>query len=189
MRARTSLAFAALALVLSVSLALMTYGLTRRYLLSKRESLATQQAVVDARAVATFLQDRTADPAAILVNLSSASGSRPVLLLGDQWFSASIDVGRDAIPVELQSMQGTRTERQRTTIDGKPAVVVAVPIGPDVGVYYEVFSLTELRDTLRTLAIILAVVAVITTLLGALLGPVRESTGPATDRDHGRRAR
>lgn len=170
LRARTSLAFAALALVLSASLALMTYGLTRQYLLSKRESLATHQAVVDAQAVARFLQNDTADPGAILVNISSTGGSRPVLLLAGRWFSASIDVGRDAVPARLQALQGTRTERQRTTINHGPAVVVAVPIGPDLGVYYEVISLTELRDTLRTLAIILTIAALITTLLGALLG-------------------
>ncbi len=170
LRARTSVAFAALALVLSVSLAFMTYELTRRYLLSERQSLATQQAVVDAHAVATFLQDRSADPAAILVRLSNAGSSRPVLVLGGQWFSASVDLGRDAIPVAMQALRGTRTERQRVTIGGQPAVVVAVPIGRDIGVYYEVFLLTELRDTLRTLAIILAVVAAMTMLVGAVLG-------------------
>jgi two-component system, OmpR family, sensor histidine kinase MtrB len=170
LRARTSVAFAALALMLSVSLALMTYGLTRRYLLSKRETLATQQAVANAHTVARFLQDRTADPAPILATLSSVSGSRPVLRLGDRWFAASIDVGRDTIPVDMRTLTDPRTERQRVMIAGEPVVVVAVPIGPDVGTYYEAFPLTELRSTLRTLATILAVVAAITTLLGALLG-------------------
>ncbi len=170
MRVRTSIAFAALALILSVSLVLMTYALTRRYLLSKRETLATHQAVVDARTAAAFLQDRTADPTVILASLSSATGAHPVLRLDRRWFAASIDAGRDAIPPALRTLQGSQTQRQRVTIGGQPAVIVAVPIGPDVGVYYEVFTLTELEATLRTLAIILAIAAAITTVSGATVG-------------------
>jgi two-component system sensor histidine kinase MtrB len=170
LRARTSVAFAGLALVLSVSLSFMTYQLTRRYLIAKRESLATQQAVVNARTAATLLARPTADPAAVLLKLSEAGGSQSVLRIGGQWYATSSDVGRGAVPPDLQSMQGGRTERQVVTIGGNPAIVVAVPIGPDVGVYYEVFVLSELRTTLRTLALVLFAVAAVTTLLGALLG-------------------
>jgi two-component system sensor histidine kinase MtrB len=170
LRTRTSLAFAVLALLLSTSLALMTYQLTRRYLLSKREALATQQAVSDARTAARLLRDRGTEPSAILLGLSSGTDARPVLRLGDRWFAASVDAGRDAVPRQLQDLTGTRTQRQRSSVDGKPVVVVAVPIGPDIGVYYDVVSLTELRSTLRTLAIILTAAATITTLFGAIVG-------------------
>ncbi len=159
-----------LALVLSVTLSLMTYELTRRYLLSTRETFATQQAVTNAQTVARFLQDRTADPTAILATVSSATGSRPVLRLGGRWYASAVDLGPNLIPAPMQALVGARTERQRVTFGGNPAVLVAVPIGPDVGVYYEVSPLTELRSTLRTLAIILAVTAAITTMFGAVVG-------------------
>jgi signal transduction histidine kinase len=170
LRTRTSMAFAVLALVLSASLSLMTYGLARRYLLSKRETLATQQALVNAHAVANLLSDPTVDRATILANVTSIGGSRPVLRLDGRWYASSIDVGRDAIPDALQSLSGDHIARQRATISGSPAVIVAVPIRPGLGVYYEVVPLAELRATLRTLAIILIAAAAITTVLGALLG-------------------
>ncbi len=174
-----------LALVLSVTLSLMTYELTRRYLLSKRETLATEQAITSANATARFLKDRTADPTVILATLSSATGSRAVLQVGGRWFATAVDVGPNIIPAPMQALKGTRTERQRVTFGGNPAVIVAVPIGPDVGVYYEVSPLTELRSTLRTLAFILAITAAITTLFGAVVGCLREPTRPPPDQQHG----
>jgi signal transduction histidine kinase len=93
-----------------------------------------------------------------------------VLQLGGQWFASTKDVGRRSIPVDLRSLPGRQTARQLVTIGGAPAIVVAVPIAPNVGVYYQVFSLAELRSTLRTLAAVLAVAAAVTTLLGALIG-------------------
>lgn len=170
LRARTSCAFALLALLLSISLAVMTYEITRRYLLSKREDLATQQAVTNARAAARLLRDRTVDPTSVLVNISSGTDASAVLKLGERWYAASVDAGRDLIPAPLRSIDGSRTLRQRTTTGGDPVVVVAVPIEPEVGVYYEIGSLAELESTLRTLAIILAVAASVTTLLGAFVG-------------------
>jgi signal transduction histidine kinase len=170
LRARTSVAFALLAFVLSMSLAFMTYELTRRYLLSKREDLATQQAVTNARAASRLLRDRNVDPTSVLVNLSSGTDARAVLQLGGRWYAASVDTGRDLIPVPLRSIDGPHTERQRFSSDGDPAVVVAVPIEPGVGVYYEIDRLTELTTTLRSLGVILAIAATLTTLLGAIVG-------------------
>ncbi len=170
LRARTSLAFALLALVLSMSLAFMTYELTRRYLLSKREDLATQQAVANARAASRLLRDQTVDPTAVLVNLSSGTDARAVLQLRGRWYAASVDAGRDLVPEPLRSLEGPKTERQRVDDGGDPAVVVAVPIEPGVGVYYEINPLGELSTTLRTLGIILAIAATATTVLGAFVG-------------------
>jgi two-component system, OmpR family, sensor histidine kinase MtrB len=166
------MAFALLALLLSVSLALMTYGLTRRYLISKRETSATQEAVANAHAIARYLGDRPLDPATILVNLSTVGSSRSVVHVGARWFAASSDIGRSSIPVQLQSLHGDRILRQRVAVSGATAIVVAVPIRPNIGVYYDVFPLTELRSTLRTLGIVLMIAAVIVTLLGAALGRV-----------------
>ena len=170
LRTRTSIAFAALALLLSVSLAVMTYELTRGYLISKRENLATREALANAHSVTTLLRDPTVDRATVLPNLSSVGGFSPVLQLNGQWFASTIDVGRHDIPAGLRSLRGRQTARQWVTIDGAPAIVVAVPIQPNLGVYYQVFFLTELGSTLRTLALVLAIAAALTTLLGALLG-------------------
>ena len=170
LRTKTGIAFAALALLLSVTLAVMTYELTRSYLIAKRENLATREALTNAHSVATLLQNPAVDRATLLPNLSSVGSSSSVLQLDGQWFTSAVDVGRHAIPPGLQSLRGNQTARQRVTIAGAPAIVVAVPIEPNLGVYYQVFSLTELRSTLRTLAVALAIAAAVTTLFGALIG-------------------
>jgi len=170
LRTRTSLAFALLALVLSAGLAVMTYELTRRYLVSKREDLATQQAVANAHAASRLLRDRSIDPTSVLVSVASGTDARAVLKLDGRWYATSVDAGRDLIPKPLRTIDGPPTRRQRFHADGDPVVVVAVPIEPGVGVYYEIATLAELTTTLRTLGIILAVAATITTLLGAIVG-------------------
>ena len=109
LRTRTGIAFAALALLLSVSLAVMTYELTRSYLIAKRESLATREALTNAHSVATLLQNPAVDRATLLPNLSSVGGSSSVLQLDGQWFASTIDVGRHAIPSDLRSLRGNRT--------------------------------------------------------------------------------
>lgn len=170
LRTRASIAFALLALLLSVSLAFLTYGLARRYLLSKREAAVTQQAIQNARTVAGYLQSPTVEPTEILVNLAPLEGSRSVLRLDGRWYAASIDTGRATIPKQLQAVHGNHVQRQRVVAGRSTLLVVAVPIEPGRGTYFDVVRLDELQTTLRTLATILGIAAAITTVSGALVG-------------------
>jgi two-component system sensor histidine kinase MtrB len=172
LRAKTGIAFAVLALVLSVSLAFMTYQLSRGYLLARRESFATREALANAHTVARLLKDPVIDRTTVLPNFSSTGGSGSLLRLDDEWFASTTAFSRATIPAGLRSLPDDRTARQRVTIAGTPSLVVAVPIHPNLGVYYQVFFLTELRSTLRTLAWVLGIAAAVTTLLGALIGHV-----------------
>ena len=61
LRARGAVAFAVLALLLSTSLSLLTYQLTRSHLIDQRESLVLRQALVNARAVSDALRSTTQD--------------------------------------------------------------------------------------------------------------------------------
>ena len=129
LRTRTSVAFAALALLLSVSLALMTYGLTRRFLLSKRESLATQQAVVNARAAATRSEIQRSIGPRCSSSLSSTDRSSAVLrssaIVGSQLRRRRTRC--HPCPVAVVERNADRAAASR--VAGDPAIIVAVPIG------------------------------------------------------------
>lgn len=168
LRARTALAFAILALVLSGTLALLTYGITRWYLIDRREELAARQAFLNARVVATV--DNAGEISNVLDTLPSASASSAVYRSGRRWYSTSVAAGRADIPTSvIDAARSGDVARQRVEVQGDPALVVGIPVGSDA-TYFEVFSLLELERTLRTIAGALVAAALATTAAGALLG-------------------
>ena len=147
------------ALLLSAAVALLSYGLTRRYLLTQRETSAQRQAHVNARLVGGALRSAS-DVPQLLGSLQSPAGSSAVVLHDGRWFAASLDLGREAIPVALQEAvvdQRSRA-RQRFVLDHVPRLVVGLPL-PGSDAYFEVFPLRELDRTLRTLRAALTVAA------------------------------
>jgi signal transduction histidine kinase len=192
LRARVTLAFALGALLLSLLMGGLTYGVTRRYLLHQRESSVVHQAYVNAQLVRAGLRSARPDVPQLLGGLeTSAAGSQSVLRYTDRWFATSIAVGRDALPAPLRSavLRGTPA-RQRYRLDGSPHLVVGVPIPSVHAQYFEVFTLAELDRTLRLLGGTLAAAAALTALAGAFLGrwasgrvlaPVSEAARAAAD--------
>ncbi|MEY2565712.1 MAG: two-component system, OmpR family, sensor histidine kinase MtrB [Actinomycetota bacterium] len=192
LRARVTLAFALGALLLSLLMGGLTYGVTRRYLLRQRESSVVHQAYVNAQLVRAGLRSARPDVPQLLGGLeTSAAGSQSVLRYTDRWFATSIAVGRDALPAPLRStvLRGTPA-RQRYRLDGSPHLVVGVPIPSVNAQYFEVFTLAELDRTLRLLGGTLAAAAALTALAGAFLGrwasgrvlaPVSEAARAAAD--------
>lgn len=173
LRARGSLAFALMALLLSAVLVAITYELTRRYLVEQRESLAVRQALVNARVVGGVLGSDTVDVAALLATLPSSDGSSAVLELRGEWFAASVAAGQADVPASLLETVGAGSVAvQRTRLEPDAAVVVGVPLVAQGARYFEVFPLDELERTLRTLGTVLGVAAVVTTATGAVLGRV-----------------
>ncbi len=171
LRIRAATAFALLALVLSVSLSALTFQLARRFLLNQREDLAVRQAVVNAGVVRSTLSDPTSDVRELLVSLDGSSSSRPLLQRGGDWFAATVEVGRDNVPVSLQQMVSKGTAGvERIRAGGVPYVAVGVPLPAVDARYYEFAPMTELNRTLQTLASALAAAAFITTLAGAGAG-------------------
>ncbi|MDQ1375513.1 MAG: two-component system, OmpR family, sensor histidine kinase MtrB [Actinomycetota bacterium] len=172
LRARVTLAFALGALLLSLLMGGLTYGVTRRYLVRQRESAVIHQAFVNAQLVRAGLRSARPDVPQLLGGLETgAAGSESVLRYTDRWFATSIAVGRDALPVRLRSavLAGTPA-RQRYPLDGSPHLVVGVPIPSVDAQYFEVFPLAELDRTVRLLGVTLVAAAALTALAGAFLG-------------------
>ncbi|MGH9281879.1 MAG: hypothetical protein ACRD0S_02965, partial [Acidimicrobiales bacterium] len=92
LRARAAVAFGLVAFTLSGVLSLLSYQLTRNYLLDQRQSAAMRTAFVNARLARDAL--RTPDPNVpeLLAQLQSASNSIPVLLYRGRPFAANVGV-------------------------------------------------------------------------------------------------
>ena len=169
LRARVMAGFAAGALVVSASMAVLSYQLTRSSLLSGRERTAARAAYVDASVVRAALTAES--PVDVLQSLDTGGNRRAVIRQNGQWYSRSTDTGiSETIPHSLQQLvMSGRTGSQRVSTPTGPAIVVGIPIESDTS-YYVIDSLHELDRTLSVLALVLGLVAAVTTIAGAALG-------------------
>ncbi|MCA1844882.1 MAG: HAMP domain-containing histidine kinase, partial [Actinobacteria bacterium] len=170
LRSRLLVAFVGGALLLSAAVAVLSYGLTRHYLLTQREASAQRQAEVNARLVGGALRSAS-DVPQLLGSLQSPAGSSSVVLHGSRWIAASLDLGRDALPAGLQEAVVNRRirARQRYVLDHVPRLAVGLPL-PDGDAYFEMFPLRELDRTLRTLRVALTTAAAAAMVGAAGLG-------------------
>ncbi|MFE9914233.1 sensor histidine kinase [Micromonospora sp. NPDC005553] len=170
LRTRVTAAFAVGALLLSASMALISYELTRRSLLDDRERIALRAAYFDAAVVHAGLDTDTPDVVEVLRSLDTGGSRRPVLHLNGEWYARAADPGTTAaIPDELlRVVSAGEPAVQRVRVDGQPALVVGVPLSASA-TYFEVNSLRELEQTFRVLALALTSVAVLVAGSGAAL--------------------
>lgn len=171
LRSRSAGGFALLALLLSTMLSVATYQLARWYLLDQRQGLAERQALLHAQVLSGQLSGQVVlSDTEILAALAVTKG-RAVLLVDDEWYSAVIDLNESRVPAGLlaATLEGT-AQRQRIEVNQVPYFVIGVPLPEIDTAYFEFVPALEYERTLGTLAVVLAVVASITTALGALFG-------------------
>jgi signal transduction histidine kinase len=196
LRARAALAFAALAFLVSVGLAALTYQIARTYLLDQRETLVVRQAGLNARALNAALGTPDADVSSLLANLPSTSGSRGIVSIDGEWFSSSLQEEGASVPHDVvdETLAG-HAVKKRVNRSGTPTMVVGVPLPQAPGAYFEVAPLNELQRTLAVLAWSLTAAAAFTTVVGASLGvyasrrllrPLREFSHAAAEIGHGK---
>lgn len=195
LRTKIVLRFAAVALVLSVLLGAITYISVRQLLLDDREASSIDQVVGDARLLATAIGSGSANPSEVLASLRPPSRSTPLLNRNGQWFAASLQVRPGDLPDELTSIVlNGEAARQILSIRDRPVLVVGIPLGENVGSYFEVFSLLDVENTLSTLLQVLILAGATTTVAGVVLGgwmagrvlrPLREVTAVASQISEG----
>jgi signal transduction histidine kinase len=171
LRTRIVGGFATGALVLSASMALASYQVTRSSLLAGRERATIRAANFDAKVVGEGLAAQHPDIVELLRSLDSGGNRRTLLYRDGRWYSRTADVGvTSAVPLRLQQMVAEgQPGMQRTLVDGVPTVVVGIPLSATTALY-EVDSLRELNQTLRVLSWVLTFVAMATAIGGAGLG-------------------
>ncbi|MFN8024251.1 MAG: HAMP domain-containing sensor histidine kinase [Acidimicrobiales bacterium] len=179
LRARSATAFALSALVLSITLSVVTYQLGRWFLLDQREDLATRQVTVNALVVKGLVAagdlgaasgpdgaaERLAD------SVRSLTNARSVVRVGDIWLATVVQLNEDRIPVGLVDDVGTdEAALQRVRVNGTPYLVVGLALPGVDADYFEFVPLAEYERTLETLLTVLVVGASVTTVLGAGAG-------------------
>lgn len=168
---RVTLAFALGALVLSVTMAALTYQVARTYLLRQREASVLRQVYANANVVRRALANPQPDLPRLLSSLGAPGGSFPIVRLGDDWFAASLAVGRADLPHALRQQVAAGTPAaQRFSLDGVPSVAVGVPLPAVRAAYFEVFQHEMLNRTLQVLRASLAAGALATAVAGAGVG-------------------
>jgi two-component system, OmpR family, sensor histidine kinase MtrB len=171
LRARSTFAFALLALILSVALSVSTYQIARWYLLDQRERLAVRQAFINASVAKGLLASGGAVPLDVIGTVGTASGTRALLNTGGKWFAATVELDESKVPsAVLTSVQAGAAVEQRVDINGSPYLVVGVSLPGLASSYFEFVPLREYQRTLETLFVVLLIAGSVTTLGGALGG-------------------
>ena len=171
LRLRSAVAFALLALVLSVTLSTVTYQLARWYLLTQREALATRQVTLNALVVKGILAAGDTAPEEALSSLRSGSAARPVLLYGDSWYAPIVELNEADISESMQhAVAGGGAYQQRIEVNGTPYLLTGVLLPGVEATYFEFVGVGEYESTLDALGTVLMAAASITTLAGAVAG-------------------
>lgn len=163
--------FAVAAAVVSTVLGVLSYTGSRAYLTDQREAAGRDRAYLNARVVRDQLRARNVDPGGALAALSTEEGSTSLVRVGSEWFSSSVAIGADDLPIDvLSEIEGGVAAWQRYRIRGAPNLAVAVPLPAVDAVYAEVIPLGQLEDSLETMRTSLLAAGAATTLTGGLIG-------------------
>lgn len=171
LRARSALAYALLALALSVALSVVTYQLSRWYLLGQRESIATRQVMLNASVTRGLIAAGDAGPDDAISSLQAASNARAVLRVGDRWYAAVVELNETRIPASLvEKVAAGSAARQRVVINESAFIIVGIELAGLDAAYFEFVPVVEYQRTLETLVVVLIVAASATTVAGAVAG-------------------
>jgi signal transduction histidine kinase len=166
-----TLVFALGALALSASLSLGTYFSARHLLVEQRERTALRQAFTDAALVRDSLLTSGSEGSEVLGSIAPPTGAVMYLHRDDTWYSSSLERPRQGVTDAVaRTVDSGSAALAWTDLTEPHAIVVGVPMPAVDASYYEVSVANELAATLRTLALALAVCAVLTTVGGAVLG-------------------
>ncbi|MDK3257660.1 HAMP domain-containing sensor histidine kinase [Blastococcus capsensis] len=158
LRARATVAFTAVTLLLSTVLAIAVWVAVSQYLLLQRERVTLAQASTNAAQVQRSLVTEGLSVPQLLAQLPRETGSTSLLVDDGAWTTTSLLIGRDDLPEELRAaaVDGSPV-RQRIEVDGEMVLAIAIPLAELGQAYVEVFPLQELDKTYRVLAAVLAV--------------------------------
>lgn len=172
LRARAAAAFGAMGLGVAVSMGVFVWAFTSSYLIEQREDSAMRQTYADARLTRSALRASTVDVAGLLTGLGGGGSSIPILRVGEEWYSGSLAIGRDAIPPELHQVvaEGGAGIQRFEGPENDLLLAVGVALPAVDAAYFEVFPLGELQQSLDFLRIALVVGALATSAGAAIAG-------------------
>ncbi|MBI4932794.1 MAG: HAMP domain-containing histidine kinase [Actinobacteria bacterium] len=167
LRTRVTLFFSLTALVASLGLAVVTYAVSRSFLIDQRQQTARTQAFANAKNVRDqlLLEERFE-----ILDLRTESGGFPLLVLDGVPFALP-QYPVEAFPVELLLVVGQGdSAQQRFEYEGKPYVAVGVNMPAVDAQYVEAFPMESTERNLRLIAIALLVGSGVTMIIAGFLG-------------------
>ncbi len=171
LRARVELTFGLLALAISALLSVVSWVVVSRYLLSQREDTAVTETALDRSSVLDGLGRSSTSVSSILGGLPTNDAASSVALVSGHWYGTDPALGPSTLPTALVDAAATgQTATQRVLVDDRLYLMVGVPLQQPGDALFEVYSLVELDSTLRAMAWVLALAAVVTTFVGVGLG-------------------
>ncbi len=188
LRTRLTLAFGLGAFLLSTLLAAVTYGLTRDNLMDRRQTDAREIAFRNAGRVDLLLTEETTENGVteILSTRATIADATPVLRIDGageggedrpDWFSR--DPVRFSAPDDIDDKLLRRLSatgdaggpaQMRYRVRDTAYLVIGVPISTRDAIYVEAVPLTDIEDTLSSLALALLGAGAVTTAAGIGLG-------------------
>ncbi len=158
------------AVALSLVLATTTYGLSRSNLIDQRQEVAISTSARNAQGVLRDLNRGQASSAAPARDTLASIGVQRYLI----WYRSDW-VGdpplQQALPPELigKVIDDRESAWQIIQVGDEPNIVVGWDV-PQVGAYFEFFSLDEVDSTLSSVRLSLLIAGIVATGLGLLLG-------------------
>lgn len=183
LRTRIMLMFSLGALLLSGFLAAAAYTFTRTSVVNQRDKAGIDQAYGHAQVAQNELSATNPSAQPAMDRLRSIGVATFAINFRGKWSTSSALYTSDVIPESLQQrvLVETTPARMITVIDGKPVLVIGVPLTTLSGVglgttsYFEFVPLNDASSTLSSVLLSLLFAGFITTLAGALLGTLAAS--------------
>lgn len=171
LRERVSIAFGLLALALSALLSVISWSVVSQYLVGERQSDALAQADLHRALLSSGIIEREEPVALLLSGLPTSGATGATAVVGGHWYATSPRIQPSSLPSELiaEAIAG-ETATQRIRLDGGLYLAVGMPLAQSNDAFFEVFSLAETEQTLRTLSWVLTTAAAAMTLVGAAFG-------------------
>ncbi|MDJ0768785.1 MAG: ATP-binding protein [Ilumatobacter sp.] len=171
LRRRILLMFTLGALMLSVLLAFITYGLARSSVLQQRDEAAKEAARLSGTIVIEALRSSPANAQPAMDRLEGFGVQRPLIWYANTWRSARPGYNENEVPQQLidRVINEGIASRMIVEVDSEPNIVVGFLLDAETA-YFEFFSLEEVSDTLQSVQLSLVLGTLITTALGVLAG-------------------
>jgi two-component system, OmpR family, sensor histidine kinase MtrB len=171
LRRRILLIFTLGALLLSLFLAITTYGLARSNVLAERVEAAINTSQRNAQGVERDLRSLPATAEAANNSLTRVGVQDFLIWYRGVWAGGAATFQNPDIPAPLVTrvIDEGQSASQIVRLGDRLSVIVGWEI-PSVGAYFEAFSLEEADSTLASVRLSLVLAAAISTGLGVLLG-------------------
>ncbi|MGV1003457.1 MAG: ATP-binding protein [Candidatus Nanopelagicales bacterium] len=168
LRTRVALALGLLSMLVALLVAGGTFLFTRSYLINQRETLGITRSAFNARSLDSVIAGGEL-PGAAMASLPVAGSSQALLRVGDTWYTRGVTVSPDQLPESLvDTTTASQGAHQRFRVGGIPYFGVGVYTAS--GLYFELYPLTDLEQTLTKAASFLLTLVFAALVLGGGLG-------------------